>query len=251
MNNAIINAATTATTTLFALVDYEFSYPPDNLRGLNFAEDEVGYLAGVLAGKMSQHHVVGAVAGLPNSRVDGFAAGYKNGVLCSSPLTATVLITYAGTFANPNLGAQIAQQQIANRADVIFNIADATGNGAILTATQSGKWAIGLDTDQYVSLFGNGAVSGSNKLLSSAMKRVDIAVFATVADVIGGTFTAGSSRYGLHNDGVGLAPFHGANAAVSQNVRNAIEIARLGLINGTLNVNDTCRRYLYLPLNRK
>ncbi len=252
MSDAIIEAATTATTTKFALVDYEFSYPPANLRGFTFAADEVGYLAGVLAGKLTTSNVVGAVAGMSIPPVDLFVTGYRNGVLCSNPyITASVLITYANTFIDPNLGAQIAQQQIANRADVIFNIAGPTGNGAIFTATQSGQWAIGVDADQYLSVFGNGSVPGSNKLLSSAMKRVDNAVFNTLADVISGTFTSGHVLYSLKNDGVGLAPFHGADAAVSQSVRNAIEAARLGIINGTRDVNDNCRRTLYLPLIRK
>lgn len=160
----------TATTTKFALVDHEFSYPPANLRGFTFASSEVGYLAGVLAGKMTASNVVGAVAGMSIPPVDLFVTGYRNGVLCSNPyITASVLITYANTFIDPNLGAQIAQQQIAHRADVIFNIAGPTGNGAILTATQSGQWAIGVDADQYLSVFGNGSVPGSNKLLSTVV----------------------------------------------------------------------------------
>lgn len=252
MSDASIDAATTATTTKFALVDYEFNYPPANLRGLTFASDEAGYLAGVLAGKMTTSNVVGAVAGMPIPPVDLFVTGYRNGVLCSNPyITASVLITYANSFTDPNLGAQIAQAQIANRADVIFNIAGPTGNGAILTATQSGQWAIGVDADQYVSLFGNGSVPSSNKLLSSAMKRVDNAVFSTIADVISGTFTSGHVLYSLKDDGVGLAPFHGAEAAVSQSVRNAIEAARLNIINGALDITDNCRRGLYLPLLRR
>lgn len=252
LHAAIIDAATTATTTKFALVDNIVNYPPENLRDITFAEDEAGYLAGVLAGKLTTSNVVGAVAGMSIPPVDRFISGYRHGVLCSNPyITASVLITYANTFIDPNLGAQIAQQQIAQRADVIFNIAGPTGNGAILTATQSGQWAIGVDADQYLSLFGNGSVAGSNKLLSSAMKRVDHAVFNTVADVISGTFTAGDVRYGLNNDGVGLAPFHGADGAVSPSVRNAIETARLNIINGTLDVTDNCRKVLYLPLIRK
>ncbi len=252
MFGAGIAAANAATTTKFAVVDYEFSYPPANLRGITFAEDEVGYLAGVLAGKMTTSNVVGAVAGWPLPAVERFVAGYRHGFMCSNAhLTATTLITYANTFTDPNLGAQIAQQQIANRADVIFNIAGLTGNGAILTATQSGKWAIGVDTDQYVTLFGNGAVAGANKLLSSAMKRVDNAVFSTIADVISGTFTSGNTVYRLNDNGVGLAPFHGANAAIPQSAKNAVEAARLGIINGTVDVNDDCREYLYLPLIRR
>lgn len=252
MFGAGIAAANAATTTKFAVVDYEFSYPPDNLRGITFAEDEVGYLAGMLAGRMTASNVVGAVAGLPVPAVERFVTGYRHGFMCSNPhLTATALITYANTFTDPNLGAQIAQQQIANRADVVFNIAGLTGNGAILTATQSGKWAIGVDADQYVTLFGNGAVPGANKLLSSAMKRVDNAVFSTIADVMSGTFTSGNVVYRLNDNGVGLAPFHGADAAIPQSVKDALEAARLSIIDGAIDVNFNCRYPLYLPLVRR
>ena len=93
-------------------------------------------------------------------------------------------------------------------ADVIFGVGGNTGNGAILTATQSGAWAIGVDTDQYNTVFESGSVAGSDRLLSSAMKRLDNAVFDTIGDVISGTFTSGTVLYTVAEDGVGLAPFH-------------------------------------------
>ena len=134
---------------------------------------------------------------------------------------------------------------------MIFGAAGAAGNGAILTATQSGRQAIGVDSDQYVALFGSGSVAGANKLLGSAMKRVDNATYDTIADVISGTFTSGNVLYGLPDDGVGLAPFHGADPSVPQSVRTAINAARQGIVNGTIDVNEDCRTYLYLPLITK
>ncbi len=134
---------------------------------------------------------------------------------------------------------------------MIFGAAGATGNGAILTATQSGKWGIGVDTDQYATLFMSGTVPGSNKLLSSALKRLDNAVYDAIKDVVDNAFTSGQMTYHLSDDGVSLAPFHEADPSVPTSVRNAIEVARLGIISGAVNVNNTCRMYVYLPLIKK
>jgi basic membrane protein A and related proteins len=190
------------------------------------------------------------VGGMEIPPVVHFAEGYRNGAQCANG-RARVLINYTGTFVEPNLGAQVAQQMIAQGADVIFGAAGSTGNGAILTATQSGRWGIGVDSDQYYTLFDNGLVAGANKLLSSAVKRVDNATYDSIADVISGTFTSGNVLYSLVDEGVGLAPFHGADLSVPQDVRNAIEAARQGIINGAIDVNEDCRVYLYLPLIRK
>jgi hypothetical protein len=107
-------------------------------------------------------------------------------------------------------------------ADVIFGAGGQTGSGAILHATQAGAWGIGVDLDEYYTTFQGGAVAGSRYLLSSATKLVDNAVYATVADYLAGSFTAGTKLYDLSNDGVGLAPFHEADSDVPQAVRDAL-----------------------------
>jgi peptide/nickel transport system substrate-binding protein len=250
MADAMANVAASSSTTKFAVVDYSSDQGLSNLRNVAFAEDEAGYLAGVLAGKITTNHKVGVVGGMEIGPVVRFAEGYRNGAQCANG-RALVFINYTGTFVDPNLGAQVAQQMMVQGADVIFGAAGPTGNGAILTATQSGRWAIGVDSDQYVTLFNNGSVAGADKLLSSAMKRVDNATYDTIADVISGTFTSGTKTYRVVEDGVGLAPFHGADPSVPQSVRDAIDAAKQGLGAGTIDVHDDCRVYLYLPLVRK
>ena len=248
MGDALLYNANAFTGTKFAGIDTFFDAPPNNLRGLLFAEDEAGYLAGTLAGLMSQSHlvgVVGAVDWIP--AVVRLVEGYRNGAQCAAG-SNQVLATYAGTFTDPALGAEIAQGMIAQGADVIFNAAGPTGDGAILTATQSAAWAIGVDTDQYVTLFGSGSVAGADKLLSSAMKRVDNVTFAVIVDVISGTFTSGNAVYGVADQGVDLAPFHDTDPFVPQTVRDAIDSVRQGIIAHTLDINDDCHTYLYLPV---
>jgi basic membrane protein A len=197
---------------------------------------------------MTQSDILGAVGGLQAvPAVVNFVEGYRNGAQCVNP-DASVLIQYTHTFTDSDLGAAIAQDMISQGADAIFAPAGLTGIGAVLTATQSGAWGIGTDTDWYINVFENGAVDGSEKLLTSAMKRLDNAVFDTISDVKFGEFTSGTVLYDLAVDGVGLAPYHEADPFVSQDVRDEIDQIRQGIINGTIDIHDGCRFYVYLPL---
>jgi branched-chain amino acid transport system substrate-binding protein len=110
----------------------------------------------------------------------------------------------------------------------------------VLTATQSGVWGIGVDTDFYYSVFDGGSVPGAEYLLSSAMKRLDNAVYATIADVVSGTFTSGEALYDLAADGVGLAPFHETEPFVPAGVRGALDRVSYGISKGLIDVWGTC-----------
>jgi basic membrane protein A len=248
MADATLTKAAANSGTDFAIVDFSWETYPSNLRGMVFASDEVGYLAGTLAGMMTVSDVIGAVGGMPIPPVDNFIDAYKHAAQCINP-DVTVLISYTGTFVDPDLGAQAAQDMMAQNADVIFGVGGKTGEGAILTATQSGVWGIGVDMDQWISLFLSGTVSGSDKLLTSAMKRIDNAVFDTISDVVSDTFTSGTVSYDLAVDGVGLAPFHEADPYVSQRVRGALQRVTKGIIWGIIDpLTDTCPKYEFVPL---
>ncbi len=240
MADAISQTAALYPGTMFASVDnaWETTTPP-NLRGMLFAEDEAGYLAGTLAALMSDSHIVGAVGGIPFPPVVRFIDGYHNGAQCAAP-TTTVLVTYTNTFDDPDVGARAAQELLGQGADVIFGVAGATSYGSILTATQSGAWAIGVDTDQYNAVFQGGGVPGSDRLLSSAMKRLDNAVFDTISDVISGTFTAGTMLYTVAEDGVGLASFHETDPLIPVSVRSRLSGVEQGLREGWLDVYGPC-----------
>jgi basic membrane protein A len=235
----------------FAIVDVEATVPANNLRGVVFANDEAGYLAGTVAGLMTESGVVGAVGatvgGMHIPAVDAYLVPYGIGAACAR-LQTTVLVTYTDTFGDPGLGAQVAQQMLNQGTDMIFAAAGPTGNGAILKATQSGAWTIGVDVDQYVTLFQNGGVTGADRLLTSAAKRVDNAIYDTIADVMGGTFSGGTVTYGLAEEGVGLAPWHEAGPQVPQSVRDAVDNIEQGIVNGSIDIYEPCRpTSLYLP----
>ena len=239
MTGAVSNIAPNYPTTDFAIVDAVLGNYPGNLRSMIFAEDEVGYLAGTLAGLMTESDFVGGIGGWPVPPVVRFTEGYRHGVLCANP-DATVLISSTNDFANPVLGAQVAQQMIGLGADVIFAPAGRTGAGAVLTATQSGVWGIGVDFDYYYSVFGGGAMAGVEYLLSSAMKRIDNAVYATIADEVAGTFTSGEVLYDLAVEGVGLAPFHEAELFVPVGVQNALDRVSYGIAHGLIDIWGPC-----------
>lgn len=249
MADAVNTAAAAKPGTHFAIVDVSPASPPANLRGITFNEKQVGYLAGALAGKMSASHTIGVVGGMMVPPVVNFAEGYRNGARCADWRVNT-LITYTGTFTNPSLGATTAQDMIGQGADVIFGAAGATGNGAILYSAQHNVWSIGVDMDQYVTVFGNGSVDGHDKLLTSAMKRVDRAIYQTIQDEVGGTFTSGTVLYGLDNDGVALAPFHDTDASISTTVKDYLASVEQGIINGNIDVNILCpaTARIHLPL---
>ncbi|MBN1955906.1 MAG: BMP family ABC transporter substrate-binding protein [Anaerolineae bacterium] len=238
---AIWNAAQANPGTRFAIVDasWDEEYPA-NLRGMTFAAEEGAYLAGTLAGLMTDSDVLGVIGGMPIPPVDDFVYGYRNGAQCAN-LTTTVLISYAWNFGDPGLGAQLAQALMAQGADVIFAPAGGTGTGAVLTATQSGAWGIGVDVDFYRTVFMSGTVEGSEMLLTSALKRLDNAVYSTIVDVISDTFSAGTLRYDLAMEGVGIAPFHEADPSVPQEVRDALAQVEQGILDGSIDVNISCR----------
>jgi len=247
MADATANVAAVNPDTYFSLVDWFYESYQDNVRGMWFAYDEMGYIAGTLAGLMTHSDVVGDIGGWPVPTVVDLVEGYRNGAQCANP-EVDVLAQYISDWLDPELGATVAQEMIDQGTDVVFATAGPTGVGAVLTTTQSGVWGMGVDTDWYISVFDNGAVDGSDKLLSSAMKRMDNAVFDTISDVVSGTFTSGTVLYNLEVEGVGLAPFHEVDPDVSQSVRDALNNVEQGIINGTIDVNDSCRDYIYLPM---
>ena len=244
IGTAIVSAATAKPNTSFAIIDVDTASAPTNLRSITFNERQIGYLAGALAGKMTTTNVVGVVGGVPVPPVVNFAEGFRNGAQCANP-QAKGLITYTNSFVNPTLGANTAKAMITNNnADVIFGAAGATGNEAILYSAQHGKWSVGVDNDQYVSVFGNGSVTGHEKILTSAMKLLSAGVYATIQDYLGDGFSspAGTVMFDMANVGVGLAPYHDSDSAISNATKTYVNTIKQAIIDGTIDLNEPCRR---------
>jgi len=217
----------------FAIVDFAYDPPVANIAGLIFGEDQAGFLAGALAGMMTKSKTVGMVAGAEIPPVVRFRKGHAAGVKYVCPV-CQVLGVYIDSFTDPARGKTAALSQIDEGADVIFGGGGTTGSGAILGAAQAGVWVIGVDQDEYLTTFKQGDTRGANKLLSSAMKRVDSAVYGAIKMAVEGTFKGGTQVFEASNDGIGLAPFHATESAIPEAVKAKLQDIATGLKTGTI-----------------
>jgi basic membrane lipoprotein Med (substrate-binding protein (PBP1-ABC) superfamily) len=195
--------------------------------GLTFREDQMGFLAGALAGLTSESQTVGVIAGMDTPATRRLRSGYESGVrhVCAE---CSVLAIDLDSSTDPARGRTAALSQTAEGADVIFGVGGLTGSGVVLGAAQQGVWAIGVDQDEYYTTFEGGAIDGADRLLSSAVKRVDIAVFSVVRDAVLGVPSPGVPLFDASREGVGLAPFHDAESAVSDEIKGKLaEVLRL------------------------
>ena len=251
MTDATLAAAVANPEVNFAIVDASWETYPDNLRGITFNSAQVGYLAGTLAGLMSASNVIGAIGGFPIPPVNDFMFPYQYGAQWADP-QVQVLLEYAYNFMDPDLGAQMAEDQIARGADVIFAVAGPTGLGVNITTAQAGKWTIGVDVDVYYTFFGGGALDGHEYLLTSAMKRVDMAVYHTIEDIVDATFPSGTMVNALANEGVGLAPYRDAAASIPQAVQDQVAAVAQSIMNGETDVWEPFYKYtVALPVAMK
>lgn len=230
MGDATAAAAAAHPDVHFAIIDYAYEDYADlqNVTSLMFAEDEVGYLAGVLAGCMTDSNVIGSVSGMEIPPVQKFVAGYQTGAASVNPDVETLNV-YIPDFNDPATGKQAGQEQIANGADVIFGVGGNTGNGGLLAASEEGLMAIGVDVDQY---FTYPEVQGS--LISSAAKNMDVAAGQAVRDFAAGSLEAGVRTGTVANGGVGLAPYHDWDSQIPQECKDAVNQAQEGLADGTV-----------------
>jgi basic membrane protein A len=198
---AIDTVATNFPNSNFAIVDVdqtEEPHKPANLLGLLFKEQETGYLVGYLAGLEEKRRpgkdVIGSVGGQKQPPVDRFIAGYQAGAKAADP-GITTLNGYSEDFADLAKCKQIALNQIEQGAGVIFQVAGGCGLGALDAAKEKGVWGIGVDADQ--SFLGP-------HILTSAVKRVDTAVFDAIKLVVDGKFKGGNITFGLKDNGVAI-----------------------------------------------
>ena len=187
--------------TRFAIVDVangDLAGKPKNVLGLLFHEEQVGYLAGYLAGletkRLPGRDVVSSVAGEKQPPVDRFIAGYQAGAKRANP-RVTAINGYSQDFNDQAKCKAIALNQIAAGSVAVFAVAGGCGLGALDAARERKVWGIGVDSDQ--------SFLGAH-ILTSATKKVDRAVFLAIKSVADGRFHGGNAVYGLEDSGVGL-----------------------------------------------
>jgi len=219
--------------TNFVTIDYA-PYPRlSNVMGLLFSEDQAGFLAGALAGYMTQSNVLGVVAGDQIPPVIKYLKGFANGAKHVNP-KVQVLGEHIESFTDPQKGRSVAQSFIEQGADVVFGAGGETGSGGIRGAAEQGVWAIGVDQDEWFTTFGKGQAPGADRLLSSAIKRIDNAVYTAVQRAVEGRFKGETALFHAGNYGVGLAPYHAAEGAIPDKVKGRIDEIAAGLRSGTI-----------------
>jgi basic membrane protein A len=187
----------------FAIVDYSATADPfaggkTNVLGLTFKTNENSYMIGCLAALMAEQEgttTISAVGGIKIPTVDIFIAAYKAGAEECVPGTET-LIDYSQDFIDQAKCKELALNQIERGSQVVFQVAGGCGLGALDAAREQQVWGVGVDTDQ--SFLGP-------HILTSAVKRVDVAVFEAIESAANDEFTGGDDLvFDLENDGVGI-----------------------------------------------
>jgi len=214
----------------FAIIDMVVDKP--NVRSLVFKEQEGSYLVGLMAGMASQSKKVGFIGGMDIPLIRRFGCGYVGGAKAAGATDVIQNMTgdTPAAWNDPTKGGEIAKTQIDQGADVIYAAAGGTGVGVLQAAADAGKLGIGVDSNQ------NGLQPG--KVLTSMLKRVDVAVYNAFMDGKSGTFKGGINDLGLKEGGVDFAMDDNNKALVTPEMLAAVEKAKADIIAGTITVHD-------------
>lgn len=179
----------------------------ENLVGLLFREDQGGFLAGAMAALMSESGIIAGVYGPAIPPVVRFRSGFEQGARFIQP-DIVALGVHVDSFAAPDRGAAAAEGFIGEGADVILGAGGRTGSGGILAAARLGVFVIGVDQDEFFTTFGGGQTPGAEFLITSALKRVDNAVYLTIQSLIAGgeEWVSGVRLFTAADGGIGFAP---------------------------------------------
>ncbi len=243
----------------FAIVDY--AYPDcwpgavegkdcgsatdiSNARGLMFQTDEAAMLAGYAAAGMTKTGKVATFGGLPFPTVTIFMKGFEAGVKYYNEKNGTSVEvlgwnsakdegTFVNNFDSTDDGRKTAESFMQEGADIILPVAGPVGLGSAAVCKETGKcMIIGVDADWY-----NTAPEYKEVVLTSVLKRVDVAVFNSIKDAVDGKFAGGTVTYALKDSGVDLAPFHDFDSQVSADLKSQLEQLKKDIISGAVTVN--------------
>jgi basic membrane protein A len=215
----------------FAIIDFVVDLP--NVQSIVFKEHEGSYLVGLLAGLASKSGKVGFVGGMDIPLIRKFACGYVQGVKAgkgSAEIFQNMTGTTGAAFNDPLKGAELARSQISRGADVIYHAAGNTGSGVLRAAADANVLGIGVDSNQ------NGMHPG--KVLTSMLKRVDVAVERVLTEAHEGKWKGGVTVLGLAEGGVDWAQDDNNKALITGAMRAAVEKASADIKSGAVKVHD-------------
>ncbi len=215
----------------FAIIDMVVDLP--NVRSVVFNEHEGSYLVGMLAAMKSETGKVGFVGGMDIPLIRKFACGYVQGAKAADP-DVEVLRNMTGTtpaaWNDPVKGGELAKGQIDQGADVIYHAAGGTGRGVLQAAADNGALGIGVDSNQNYLHPG--------KVLTSMLKRVDVAVYNAFKDGMDGNFETGVQVLGLAENGVGYAVDENNQDLLTDEMVAELEEAKAKIVSGEIEVHN-------------
>lgn len=243
--DATMEAALSNPEKVYGIIDFSYEdnedYPdgtPENVMGILFRDEQSSFLAGYVAGRTTESDKVGFVGGIEGNVIWKFEHGYKAGVQYAAKELGKdieVMVQYADSFSDTLKGKSIATSMFQNGADIVAHAAGAVGDGVIEAAKEQDKWAIGVDRDQnYLA---------PDNVLTSVMKRVDVAIFNASKAFKEGNFEGGSTvTYGLADDGaVGLAPTTDKN--VDAEILEDVKLIEQEIVAGNIEVPRNAEEY--------
>ena len=224
--------------TQFAVVDGFAENAPKNITWLGFAEQEGSFLVGVIAALKSKSCTIGFVGGVNVPLIQKFQAGFEQGVKTVAPDAKIVskYITEAGDltgFADPPKGQVAAKGLIDQGADVVYHAAGASGKGVFAAAKEGGVEAIGVDSDQYNQ---KTVAEYKDSIITSMLKRVDVAVFDYISAVAAGDLTKLPQVFDLKVDGVGYSTSGGK---IDDETKSWVEAYKQQIVEGKIKVETT------------
>ncbi len=217
--------------TKFAIIDMVVNKP--NVQSIVFKEHEGSFLVGMLAAMASKTHKIGFIGGMDIPLIRKFACGYEQGAKYADPNVVVIQNMTGSTpsaWNDPSKGGELAKAQFDRGVDVVFAAAGGTGIGVYQAAKDAGKLAIGVDSNQ------NYLQPGT--MLTSMVKRVDVAAYDFLKSVKNGTFKPGVKVLGLKENGVDWAYDKYNKNLITDKMKKAVEKAKADIISGKIKVHD-------------
>lgn len=219
----------------FALID-STDATGENIANLTFAEEEGSFLVGAAAALMTETDHIGFVGGVQVPLIEKFQAGYDAGAKHINP-DITIDDTYLtqapdfSGFGDPAKGKTAAEGMFQGGADIVYHAAGGSGGGVFTAAKEAGKFAIGVDSDQALTA----APEVQDVIITSMLKKVDVAVYEFIKSVVGGKFVAGQQIFDLEAGGVDYSTTGGHIDAIT----GQLDELKAQIIDGTITVPTT------------
>jgi basic membrane protein A len=216
-----------------------------NAYSQSYKDNESSFLAGVTAAKFTtggygntnDKKIIGFIAGVEIPIINDFLVGFIEGAKYADP-EVKVLISYIGSFHDSAKGKEMALAQYQQGADVIFQVAGGSGLGVLNAAQESGKYAIGVDIDQY-NLYKTSNPAMANQIITSAVKKVDVAVAAAIKRAVNNELPWGTHEFlGIAEGANGIAKNENYEKCVSQEARDFIDVTEKKVLSGEIKIKS-------------